>query len=411
MSNISRIAADAKSACGSLLRLDPKGKNALLNAVADRLLLCAEKIEKANEADLKAASGKPSAFLDRLAFDKARIIDCANGLRKLCELDDPVGRVLEERTLYNGIKLKKITVPIGVLAIIYEARPNVTVDAAGLCLKSSNVALLRGSSDAINTNRATVEIIRDVLEDFGIDKNVVSLAECDRGGVSELLSLDRYVDLVIPRGSKSLIDYVRKNSSIPVIETGAGNCCCYIDGTAETELCKRVVLNAKTSRTGVCNALESLLIRADALNTALPVLEALYSSGVTVHGDGAVCAMFDKALPATEDDWSREYLSMDISVKTVADVMQAVEYINRYGTHHSDVILSTDKRAIEYFYTYTDSAVVYSNASTRFTDGGQFGLGAEIGISTQKLHARGPMGLNEIVSYKYIACGDGQIRE
>lgn len=403
------VSENAKRARKSLLGLSSVQKNALLLSIASAVEQRSAEIVNANNADI-AACKKDAAFIDRLVFSAERIKSAADGLKKLAKLDDPVGAVLEEKTLYNGLRLKKIAVPIGVVAVIYEARPNVTVDAAGILLKTSNVALLRGSTDAVNTNRAIVRIIRDCLTAFGVDGNAVSLAECDHDGVKSLLSDTNNIDLAIPRGSKGLIDFVRREAVVPVIETGAGNCSAYIDDTCDIDTAVDVVLNAKTQRISVCNALESLYIKSNALERSVPILSALCDAGVTVHGDKYVCKAFPRAVLATEDDYYREYLSMDISVKTVEDVADAVECVNKYGTHHSDVILSADSASIDYFEKYVDSACVYANASTRFTDGGEFGLGAEIGISTQKLHARGPMGLKELVSYKYVIDGEGQIR-
>ncbi len=402
------IASRAKRASASLVDLSSVQKNGLLKKIAAAIVKRGGEIERANAVDLQINRNKPQSFLDRLKFDKPRISAAADGIIKLVELDDPVGKTVEERTIVGGIKLKKITVPMGVIAMIYEARPNVTVDAAALCIKASSAVVLRGSADAVNTNAAITDIIRDELDSFGVDKDCVVLCSCAREEIGELLSLRNHIDLAIPRGSKNLIDYVRTNADIPVIETGAGNCCAYVDGTADLEQSARVIVNAKTNRVGVCNALESLIIDRSALERSLPILYRLSECGVTIHGDDEVCKAFSKAKRGTEEDLYREYLGMEISASVVDGVVGAVRHINKYGTHHSDVILSTDKAAIEYFYNHVDSAVVYSNASTRFTDGFRFGLGAEIGISTQKLHARGPMGLNEIVTYKYIAEGDGQ---
>ncbi len=411
MSSVSELASSVKNAAPALCALSTEQKNAALHSMARALVNGTERITSANAEDIRAASDKPDSFRDRLLFDAPRIKQSAEGLEKVAELDDPVGVALDKRTLASGISLVKVTAPLGVIAVIYEARPNVTVDAAGLCIKSSSAALLRGSRDAVNTNRAVVGLLKEALASCGIDPSVIALAECDRAGVTELLSLAQYVDLVIPRGSKSLIDFVRQTATVPVIETGAGNCSAYIDDTADISLAKQVILNAKTSRVSVCNALESLYIKDTAVERSLPVLEALVGAGVTIHADKTICGYFEKAVPASEDDWYREYLSLDISAKTVKGVEDAVKCVNKYGTHHSDVILSKDKKSIEYFYKNVDSAVVYSNASTRFTDGFCFGKGAEMGISTQKLHARGPMGLGEMVTYKYIVRGDGQIRE
>ncbi len=407
-SGLAQIASRAKVASSALVDLSSAQKNELLKSIAAAIVKRGGDIERANAEDLRTNCDKPSSFLDRLKFDMPRISAAANGILKLTELDDPIGKIVEDRTIVGGIRLKKITVPMGVIAMIYEARPNVTVDAAALCIKASSAVILRGSADAVNTNIAITEIIRDELDSFGVDKDCVILCSCAREQIGDLLSLRDYIDLAIPRGSKNLIDYVRNNASVPVIETGAGNCCAYVDGTADIDMASRTVVNAKTNRVGVCNALESLVIDRCALEKALPILERLDKSGVTVHGDEAVCRAFPKAERGTEEDLYREYLGMEISASVVDGVVGAVRHINKYGTHHSDVIFSTDREAIEYFYKHVDSAVVYSNASTRFTDGFRFGLGAEIGISTQKLHARGPMGLNEIVTYKYIAEGNGQ---
>ncbi len=408
--SVSSAAARAKNAAPALSDISARVKNELLKAIAERIEHSGALIEKANASDMARAADKPQAFLDRLRFDGQRIRSAADGLRKLAELPDPVGRVIDDRTLYNGLRLKKTAVPFGAIAVVYEARPNVTVDAAGLCLKSSNAAVLRGSNDALATNRALVGVIGDVLSEFDIDRASVTLVECGHEGVVELLTLDGVIDLAIPRGSAELIRFVRRSATVPVIETGAGNCTAYIDKSADIALAEKVVLNAKTQRLGVCNALEGLVIDRAALDKALPVLDALKKAGVTLHGDGEIRKIFPAAVAATEDDYYKEYLSLDISVKTVDGVKDAVEYVNKYGSHHSETIIATDRAAVEYFGKYADSAVVYANASTRFTDGFEFGLGAEIGISTQKLHARGPMGIYEMVTYKYLVEGDGQIR-
>lgn len=408
-SSVVSVAARAKKASSVLLTLTDEQKSLALNAIADALSSSTESIERANAVDLRNCT-KGAAFSDRLAFNANRIKAAAEGLRLLASAPDPVGRIIENRTLYNGLELKKITVPFGVLAVIYEARPNVTVDSVGLCLKSGNAAVLRGSSDAVNTNRAIVDVIKRAVSDCKINSDIVELCSCSHDGVKELLSLREYIDLAFPRGSKAFIGFVRDVSLVPTIETGAGNCTCYIHKSADITLAEKVVLNAKTNRISVCNALESLLIDADILEKSLPVLNSLIAAGVTVHGDQNVCNACPGAIPAIDDDYYKEYLSMDISVKTVKNVAEAVDYINKYGTHHSETIVAADKAAIDYFGKYCDSAVIYANASTRFTDGFEFGLGAEIGISTQKLHARGPMGLNELVTYKYIVNGNGQVR-
>ena len=408
--SVTESAQIARSVAPALADISSHEKNDLLKAIAERLERSGDVIEKANASDMARAADKPQAFLDRLRFDAPRLRSAADGLRKLAELPDPVGRVIDERTLYNGLRHKKTTVPFGAIAVIYEARPNVTVDAAGLCLKSSNAAVLRGSNDALATNRALVGIIGDALEEFGIDRASVTLIECGHDGVVELLAAEGAIDLAIPRGSAELISFVRRSATVPVIETGAGNCTAYIDKSADMALAEKVVINAKTQRLGVCNALEGLIIDRAALERAVPVLDALSKAGVTLHADAEVRKVFPAAVAATEDDYYKEYLSLDISVKTVDGVKGAVEYVNKYGTHHSETIIATDRSAIDYFGKYADSAVVYSNASTRFTDGFEFGLGAEIGISTQKLHARGPMGIYEMVTYKYLVEGDGQIR-
>lgn len=417
--NIGKEIYKAFSACASLVSLSENQKNELLSLIADGISGNASAIIKANELDLKNAASKGEAFCDRLLFNEKRIADSVNSIKKLITLPDPIGKVLESRTLYNGLKLKKISVPLGVVAIIYEARPNVTVDASCIALKTSNAVVLRGGSEAKNTNKAITEVIRSVLKRFDAC-DAVTYIECDHESVTKILT-DENVDLAIPRGSKKLIDFVRKNATVPVIETGAGNCSAYIDCTCDIETAKKVVLNAKTQRISVCNALESLYIDKSAVSYSLPVLIELLKAGVVIHADDCVFNALSqelkgddkikKVVKATEADYYKEYLAMEISAKTVCGVSQAVKEINKYGTHHSDVILSQDKSAIEYFFKNVDSAAVYSNASTRFTDGGEFGLGCEIGISTQKTHARGPMGLNELTTYKYIVEGEGQIRE
>jgi glutamate-5-semialdehyde dehydrogenase len=350
-------------------------------------------------------------LVDRLRLTPDRVESMAQGLRDLAGLADPVGEVVRGGILANGLELRQVRVPFGVVGMIYEGRPNVTVDAAGICLKSGNAALLRGSSSAADSNATLVAVLRGALERVGLPADCVQVVPSDsRDTVKELMRARGLVDVLVPRGGAGLIQSVVDESTVPVIETGVGNCHVYVDAAADLDMALAIVLNAKTDRTSVCNAAESLLVHADVADAFLPmVVPALAAAGVVVHGDDRFL-VYDAVVAATDDDHAREYLSLDISAAVVPDLDAALEHIRRYSTGHSEVIVTGDQAAARRFVAEVDSAVVLVNASTRFTDGGEFGFGAEIGISTQKLHARGPMGLPEMTSTKYVVTGDGHVR-
>jgi glutamate-5-semialdehyde dehydrogenase len=367
----------------------------------------------ANDRDVQAAAaaGTPHHLVDRLRLDDSRLAAMAQGLRSVAGLPDPVGEVLRGSTLANGLQLRQVRVPFGVVGIIYEARPNVTADAAGICLKSGNAVLLRGSSSARSSNAAIVEAMRGAVARSGLPEDVVQLVPGEtHDSVKALMRARGLVDVLIPRGGAGLIRSVVEESTVPVIETGVGNCHVYVDASADLEQALAIVLNAKTQRTSVCNAAESLLVHEDVADEFLPtVIEALQAAGVTIHGDPAF-AEYDDVVAATEDDHGAEYLALEISAAVVADVEGAIEHIRRHSSGHTEAIVARDQGTIRRFVAAVDSAAVVVNASTRFTDGGEFGFGAEIGISTQKLHARGPMGLPEMTSSKYVVVGDGHVR-
>jgi glutamate-5-semialdehyde dehydrogenase len=388
-------------------------KDAALLAMADALVAAHDDVLAANAEDVARAEtdGVPANIVDRLRLDADRLAAMAQGLRDVAALPDPVGEVVRGGTLANGLELRQVRVPFGVVAMVYEARPNVTADAAGICLKSGNAVLLRGSSSARSSNTAVVGVLRAAAQASGLDPDVVQLVPGDsRESVEVLMRARGLVDVLIPRGGAGLIRSVVEGSTVPVIETGVGNCHVYVDRAADLDKALAIVLNAKTHRTSVCNAAESLLVHADVAAAFVPrVVAALQDAGVTVHGDPAFAA-HDGVVAATEDDYDREYLSLDISAAVVADLEAAVEHIRRHSTQHSDAIVTEDQSAARRFTAAVDSAAVLVNASTRFTDGGELGFGAEIGISTQKLHARGPMGLPEMTSTKYVVIGDGHVR-
>lgn len=389
-------------------------KNAALAKIADQLLLEKDAIIEANEKDL--ASGKENglseSILDRIMLNENRIEAMAEAINQLIVLPDPVGEVLENITKDNGLKIEKKRVPLGVVCMIYEARPNVTVDAATLCLKTGNSVILRGSSSAKHSNIALVSCIHRALEKSSLPEDAVQLIEdTSHETASELFHLKEYLDVLIPRGGQKLIDLVVREASVPVLETGAGNCHVYIDKSADVDHAEKIIINAKTQRPSVCNAAETLLIQQDWFNeNGKNVLESLENAGVTIKGDEHVCEVLPSAIRATEEDYATEHLSLTISVKVVKDVDEAIDHINRYGTKHSEAIVTNDEKNAEAFLNRVDATSVYVNASTRFTDGFEFGYGAEIGISTQKLHARGPMGLPALTSTKYFIRGNGQIR-
>jgi glutamate-5-semialdehyde dehydrogenase len=389
-------------------------KDEALHAMADALVSRAPEILAANAIDVASAraGGTPESTVDRLALTDGRIASIADALRQMAALPDPVGEVVRGSTLPNGLQLRQVRVPFGVVGIIYEARPNVTADAAGIALKSGNAVLLRGSSSAANSNAAIVYALREAVVKTGLPADAIQLVDpSSRETVRELMRARGLVDVLIPRGGASLIQSVVTESTVPVIETGVGNCHIYVDASADLDMALDILLNAKTSRPSVCNAAESLLVHADVADVFLPrALAALSSAGVTVHGDEAVAAHDPRVVAATQDDFATEYLALELSAAVVGSLDEAIDHIGRFGTGHSEAIITTSLAAANTFVARVDAAAVLVNASTRFVDGGEFGFGAEIGISTQKLHARGPMGLPELTSTKYVVTGTGQIR-
>jgi glutamate-5-semialdehyde dehydrogenase len=404
----------ARAAARQLALATRTVKDAALAAMAEALLARTGPVLAANEADLAAgrAAGMSEALLDRLALTGPRVAAMAGALRQLVALPDPVGEVVRGATLPNGLLLRQVRVPFGVVGIIYEARPNVTVDAAGICLKSGNAVLLRGSSSAARSNAALVAVLREALAAAGLPADSVQLLDSGtREAVKALMRARGTVDVLIPRGGASLIRSVVAESTVPVIETGVGNCHVYVDAAADLDMARAIVRNAKTQRPSVCNAAESLLVHAAVAEAFLPrMLAELAGAGVRVHGDERVRAFSDAVVPATEEDYAAEYLSLDISATVVDSLDGAVAHIDRYGSGHSEAIVTDSAAAAREFTARVDAAAVLVNASTRFTDGGEFGFGAEIGISTQKLHARGPMGLAELTSTKYVVTGTGHTR-
>lgn len=418
MSEAYAAATRAKQASSAMALTTEEMRNNALHAMADALRDNVDVICEANAKDMaygeKTGVSKP--ILDRLYLDAERIENIARALEELAALDDPTGKILETRTLDNDLEITRVTVPMGVVAMIYEARPNVTADAAGICIKSGNACVLRGGSLAVNSNLAISDLLSMAAYNAGMPQDaIVSIRSTDRAETDELLGLRGLVDVLIPRGGAGLIQHCVDHARVPVIETGTGNCHIYIHQSADMNKALPIIINAKTQRTGVCNAAESLLIDEAIADKALPVVVgALSEAGVTIHGDEATRAVGSslgiEVLEATVDDWGREYLDMDISIKVVSGIEEAIAHINQYGTHHSEAIIAENSAAQELFLCSIDAAAVYVNASTRFTDGGEFGLGAEIGISTQKLHARGPFALEALTTYKYLIRGNGQIR-
>lgn len=415
MEYLDNLGQKAVAAKYELQKLSTKDKNKALQAAASALTAATDRILSANDKDYEtaAAGGMTAALLDRLKLTPERIESMAEGLRQIVELEDPAGTVMESFDRPNGLHIDKVRVPMGVIGIIYEARPNVTADAFGLCFKTGNAVILKGGKDAAHSNAAIVEVIREALSSEAVTADAVQLIEDnDRAVTTAFMRLKQYVDVLIPRGGAGLIRAVVENSTIPVIETGTGNCHIFVDEDADLEQAVPIIINAKTQRIGVCNACESLLIHEKIADRLLPVLgRALQEKKVEMRGDARVQELIPEAVAATEEDYGREYLDYIISMKTVSGVEEAIAHINRYNTRHSDAILTQNREHAERFLQGVDSACVYVNASTRFTDGFEFGFGAEIGISTQKLHARGPMGLKELTTYKYLIRGDGQIRE
>ena len=415
MTTVLQQAADARAASIDLAAATRADKDRALLLMADRLVERSPDIVVANGVDVDNArtAGLSAAMIDRLALTPARVEAMAEGLRELAALPDPVGDVVRGSTLANGLELRQVRVPFGVVGIVYEGRPNVTADAAGICLKSGNAVLLRGSGSALSSNAAIVSVLRKAVADSGLPADAIQLLDAtSRDSVKELMRARGLVDVLIPRGGAALIKAVVEESTVPVIETGVGNCHVYVDEAADLEKALAVALNSKTQRLSTCNTAESLLVHAAIADRFLPLMLAeLADAGVTVHGDPQVAAYSEDVVPATEEDWGTEYLSADISVAIVDTLDDALDHIRRYGTGHTEAIVSESVAATRRFAARVDAAAVMVNASTRFTDGGEFGFGAEIGISTQKLHARGPMGLPELTSTKYIVTGDGHTRK
>ena len=414
MTTIQEMGKKAKIASRTLLTAGEK-KNDALKAIAKALRENADKIISANKIDLDngVANGLSAALLDRLKLDEKRIDGIADGVLEVAALPDPIGTVISGSTRPNGMEITKVRVPLGVIGIIFEARPNVTADAAVLCLKSGNAVILRGGKEAINSNKCITYIMQDAIESAGLDRNSVQLIEdTSRQSSIELMELTDYLDVLIPRGGKGLIQAVVKNAKVPVIETGAGNCHVYVDESADINMAADIIYNAKTSRPSVCNAIETILVHENVAEKALPVIKArLDEKNVELRGCEKTRAILgESVVPATELDWDTEYGDYILAVKVVSSLSEATEHIAKYSTGHSECIVTKDYKNAKIFTATVDSAAVYVNVSTRFTDGGMFGLGAEIGISTQKLHARGPMGLNELTSMKFIIEGDGQVR-
>lgn len=405
----------AKQAAAKLAVTSTAVKNAALLAMAAALEAQQSEILAANERDMTAAAAKgmKSSMLDRLKLTAERISGMADGLRQVAGLADPVGNVIDGKTLPNGLHITKIRVPLGVIGIIYEARPNVTADAAGLCLKSGNAVILKGGSEAMESNKTVAAILAQAAEGAGIPAGSIQFIDTsDRQAVQDLIHMNGLVDVVIPRGGAGLIQAVVRNASVPVIETGAGVCHTYVDKDANVEMAMKIAFNAKVQRPSVCNAMETLLVHKDIADKFLPMMLMMYnSSAVEIRGDEAVQEYSGQVHPATEEDWSTEYGDLRLSVKIVDSIEEAMAHIAKYGTGHSECIVTDNYQAAQLFQYTVDAAAVYVNASTRFTDGNEFGFGAEIGISTQKLHARGPMALPELTSTKYLINGNGQVRK
>lgn len=405
---------NAKGTLTFMSQVTTEQKNNALNAIADALEKNVDVIIAANKIDLTDGkeNGLNDGLLDRLMLNEERTKGIADGVRQVALLDDPCGKIISDYKKDNGLEIKKITVPIGVIGIIFEARPNVTVDAAALCLKSSNSVLLRGGKEAINSNTALSEIMRDAVESVGFPRDVIQLVhDVSRQSANDMMNMNEYLDCLIPRGGKGLIKAVVNNSTVPVIETGSGNCHIFVDESADINMAAEIIFNAKTQRISVCNACESLVIHSKIIDKALPVIaKKLKEKNVEIRGDERACTACSLVVPASEEDFYTEYLDYIISVKTVDSLDEAIEHINRCSTGHSEAIITNNDENADKFLKCIDSSSVYVNASTRFTDGGEFGLGAEIGISTQKLHARGPMGLEQLTTTKYLIYGNGQVR-
>lgn len=411
---LNTLGKNARNAEALVRNLSANEKNEVLLKVAEALTENADTLTAANALDVENGrkNNMPEALVDRLLLTGDRIRGMAEGLRQVAALEDPVGEVLGMKKRPNGLMIGQKRVPLGVIGIIYEARPNVTADAFALCFKTGNVVILKGGSDAIHSNEAIVKCIREVLQEQGITEDAIQLiTDTSRENTAEFMKMNQYVDVLIPRGGRGLIKAVVENSTIPVIETGTGNCHTYVDETADLQMAADIIMNAKTQRVGVCNACESVLVHEKVKDEFLPVLaRRLQEKQVEIRADEAACELIPGAVHATEEDWGREYLDYILSLKVVSSVEEAISHINQYNTGHSEAIITNNYEHAQKFLDQVDAAAVYVNASTRFTDGFEFGFGAEIGISTQKLHARGPMGLLALTTTKYIIYGNGQIR-
>ncbi len=411
---LQQIGIKAKKAETILAGAGTEIKNRALYMIADAIMANSDMILSANMKDIRVArvNGMRESLVDRLVLNRERIEAMAKGAAEVAAADDPIGKVICGSVRPNGLKIEKITVPLGVVAIIFEARPNVTLDAAVLCLKSGNASILRGGKEAIYSNTAIANVMRKAVEQAGLPADCIQLVEdTTHEGVNKLMKMNEYIDVIIPRGGAGLIKACVENSTVPVIQTGTGNCHVYVDKAADIDMAVKIIINAKTSRPSVCNACESILIHEDIAEKAVSqICSALRDRRVLIRADEKICAMFPDSIPASEDDWGTEYLDYIISAKIVSSIDEAVEHISKYGTGHSECIVTNDYFASKKFTERIDAAAVYVNASTRFTDGGEFGYGAEIGISNQKLHARGPLGLENLTSEKYIVTGEGQIR-
>ena len=412
--DVKKQAKLAQDASKKLRMLSTEEKNKVLHELADHLENHMDPILAANAKDLEAGKQKgfDEALMDRLSLDEQRIRDFAEGLREVAELEDPTGKTITNWKLENNLLVEKVTVPLGVIGMIYEARPNVTVDATGLALKSGNAIVLKGGSNAIQSNKAIVDVMHDALKNSSVPSEAVQfINSTDREATNALFTMKEHIDVLIPRGGGALIQAVVDNATVPVLETGVGNCHIYIDEDADVQKALNIIINAKTDRPAVCNAAETLLIHEKWFSMNHQVLfDTLEQHGVTVHGDETVLNQKTDAIPAGESDWANEYLSLDVAIKVVGNVDDAADHIDRYGTKHSEAIVTENEKTAKRFMMLVDAAALYHNASTRFTDGGALGFGAEIGISTQKLHARGPMGLPALTTIKYLMHGDGQTR-
>ena len=414
MPSVIQICEDAHRAAPTVAGLTSQVKDEALHAMADALEAAASELQSANTHDVERARGEGTSdtLIDRLTLTEARISSMASGLRSVAAQPDPIGEIVEGWTRPNGLAIQKVRAPLGVVAVIYEARPNVTADVAGLCLKSGNACVLRGSSIAIDSNRSIVEVLQRAASAYGVPRSAIQLIEdTDRSSALELMRAKGLVDLLVPRGGRTLIEAIEENATVPFIIDGDGNCHIYVDRAANPQMATDIIVNAKTQRPSVCNAAETLLVHVEVAEKWMPsALEALSERGVTIRGDDRTRAIWSHAEPATEEDWTTEYLDLTLAVRVVDSLDEAIGHVNRYGTSNAEAIVTEDLSAARRFVREVDSGSVFVNASTRFSDGGEFGYGAEIGISTQKLHARGPMGLRELTTLRYVVWGEGQVR-